>query len=564
MIRKPLEEIMRARWALTALAIASAAASGCGPKIKPGLGVVGDKTVAKFDRAMVAADKLGIAVADAPVRIKPTVPGKFRWLDTRTLSFAADEALPRSTRFELEARAGTIALDGFGLAKAVKWSFETERLHVTLGSPGRWATPDQRIAVSFNQPVRRSDVESRCAYASDAKRVAAVVDNTGETEDARSRFAVLPHEPLALATKWRFECSADLTGAEGPLSLEIETKKVPAPGGGDEPAAATATGATNQVTFETYGPLKVTSVKPRGGEISPDETSIVLTFSNPLAATTGALPIKIQPAIEGFPERAAVVDDRVSYTVRALNPNTHYTITVDAAVADRFGQRLDGPYVSEFGTGDGTPRLDVETGAWVVEASRPGYPAWARNLTRLEADITAVPEAKLGELAGQLDWWDQEMLDVKKVGLKMTHVSIPIKGRKNQWDQIQIEPAKLLGSASPPGGFYYLALRAPEEPHAGVAEPPAREMLLNFTNLGVTAKLSGPSGLVWVTRLSDGQPQPGAEVSIRDAKGKVRWHGTTGADGLVVTPGQAQLLPREKQAQRNRGAGGEKRATIHL
>ena len=138
---------MRARWALSVLAIASAVASGCGPKVKPGLGVVGEKTVAKFDRAMVAADKLGQDVVDAPVRIKPAVPGKFRWLDARTLTFVAEEALPRSTRFELEARAGTTALDGLGLAKAVTWSFETERLHVTLTSPGKWATPDQRIAV---------------------------------------------------------------------------------------------------------------------------------------------------------------------------------------------------------------------------------------------------------------------------------------------------------------------------------------------------------------------------------------------------------------------------------
>ena len=229
--------------------------------------------------------------------------------------------------------------------------------------------------------------------------------------------------------------------------------------------------------------------------------------------------------------------------MRALQPNTRYTITVDAAVADRFGQRMQGPHVAEFGTGDGTPRLDIETGAWVVEATRPGYPAWSRNLTSIEADITAVPETKLGELAGQLDWWDQDVLDVKKVGLKTKHVTIPIKGRKNQWDQIQIEPAKLLGSASPPAGFYYIALRAPEEPHPGVTEPPPREMLLNFTNLGVTAKLSGPSGLVWVTRLSDGQPQPGADVTIRDSKGKVRWHGTTDADGLAVTPGHAQLCP---------------------
>ncbi len=61
----------------------------------------------------------------------------------------------------------------------------------------------------------------------------------------------------------------------------------------------------------------------------------------------------------------------------------------------------------------------------------------------------------------------------------------------------------------------------------------------------MTAKLAGPSGLVWVTRLSDGQPQAGAAITIRDAKGKVRWHGTTDADGVAITPGSAQLLPHK-------------------
>ena len=300
---------MRARWTLlSALAIASVAVAGCGPKVKPGLGVVGDKTTARFDRAMVTDDKLGVDVADPPVKLKPSVPGKFRWLDTRTLAFVADEPLPRSTRFEVAARADTRALDGLGLAKAVAWSFETERLRVTLGSPGRWATPDQRISVGFNQPVRRRDVEKRCAYVSDGKRVAAVVDDTGEAEETRDTFVALPHEPLALGAKWRFECGVALTGAEGPLGLE----------------------APSTQAFETYGPLKVTSVAPRGGEISPDEASIVITFSNPVAASAAAVSIKVQPAIEGFPERAAVVEDRVSYTVRALQPNTRYTITVDA------------------------------------------------------------------------------------------------------------------------------------------------------------------------------------------------------------------------------------------
>ena len=104
-------------------------------------------------------------------------------------------------------------------------------------------------------------------------------------------------------------------------------------------------------------------------------------------------------------------------------------------------------------------------------------------------------------------------------------------------------------------------LRAPEEPDQE-PEREARELLLNFTNLGVTAKLSGPSGLVWVTRLSDGQPQPGAEVSIRDAAGKVRFRGKTDADGVVMTPGRAKLLPKDKRDRINaaaaqRGDAGE-------
>ena len=282
----------------------------------------------------------------------------------------------------------------------------------------------------------------------------------------------------------------------------------------------------------------------------------MITFSNPLAASAAALAIKIQPAIDGFPERAAV-STSASATACAPCSRTRATQSRSTVGGRSVRQRMQGPHVAEFGTGDGTPRLDIETGAWVVEATRPGYPAWSRNLTSIEADITAVPETKLGELAGQLDWWDEDVLDAKKVGLKTKHVTIPIKGRKNQWDQIQIEPAKLLGSASPPAGFYYIALRAPEEAHPGATAPPPREMLLNFTNLGVTAKLSGPSGLVWVTRLSDGPPQPGADVTIRDGKGKVRWHGTTDADGLAVTPGHAQLLPKDKRAQRNRAAGGD-------
>ena len=211
--------------------------------------------------------------------------------------------------------------------------------------------------------------------------------------------------------------------------------------------------------------------------------------------------------------------------------------------------------MASFGTGDGTLALDVETGAGVAEANRAGYAAWVRNLTRIEADAAAVPEAKVGDLSAAIHWWDGEAVDLKKVGLRGVHATIPVHGKQNQWEQVAIAPGELLGTASPGPGIFYLALRAPEEPQrpdvydraeTRDGQPRARELLLNFTNLGVTAKLAGPSGLIWVTRLSDGQPQAGAAITIRDAKGKIRWHGTTGADGVAVTPGRAQLLPPKK------------------
>lgn len=55
------------------------------------------------------------------------------------------------------------------------------------------------------------------------------------------------------------------------------------------------------------------------------------------------------------------------------------------------------------------------------------------------------------------------------------------------------------------------------------------------TDLAVHFKWGRESSVVWVTQLHDGQPVPGATVSIADyCDGTVRWTGTTGANGLAT------------------------------
>ncbi len=54
------------------------------------------------------------------------------------------------------------------------------------------------------------------------------------------------------------------------------------------------------------------------------------------------------------------------------------------------------------------------------------------------------------------------------------------------------------------------------------------------TNLAVHLKTGRENSLVWVTRLDNGKPVPGAEIRISDCHGKQIWNGKTGAQGTVL------------------------------
>ncbi|MCX5905902.1 MAG: MG2 domain-containing protein, partial [Deltaproteobacteria bacterium] len=53
------------------------------------------------------------------------------------------------------------------------------------------------------------------------------------------------------------------------------------------------------------------------------------------------------------------------------------------------------------------------------------------------------------------------------------------------------------------------------------------------TNLSVHFKWGNESSLVWVTSMDQGEPVPGAAVTIRDCRENILWTGTTNADGLA-------------------------------
>lgn len=572
---------------LASLGLVSLALWGCGPKVKPGLGLevwVEGNTEGQraslisvtFDRAMVAGNELGKDLklsSSSPFRIEPKVPGTLRWREDRKLSFEPDAPLPRSTEFVVTIPKGTHAPDHVGLVENYEFKFETERLSLItnllqgngLPSAKRWAVPDQPVSLEFNQPVLPPDVLTACGYHSALMGVRIGTRfSQGDPNDqaGRERFALQPSERLEPDTNWEFRCDASLHGAEGPLSLKPDPN----------PSAGDGEGPEGKLTFRTFGPFKAEAVLPSGADVDPDTASVSLRFSTPPAQPSGPVPMTITPAPEEVNPNIYVSDDTLVARVRGLAPHTEYKVEIAGGLKDVFGQSLYAPFSAAFRTGGIRPGYDLETGSWSVESSRGGYVAWARNVDRVEVRGAALTEEQLFDVLPEMTWWDREMVDLKKLKIPVVERTLKPEGPQNRWNQLLLDPKALFGQST--GRFFYIASRAPgvmspyETDDAG--KPLAQgyqEVLLNLTDLGLTTKFSGNSGLAWVTRLSDGRPQPGAEVIVRKRSGPVLWRGTTDDQGLVSMPGRARLLGDKSEtqtpnAEEEEGSGEQQRLLV--
>jgi uncharacterized protein YfaS (alpha-2-macroglobulin family) len=482
---------------------------------------------ATFDHAVAPADAVGQPATAPPLHIEPALKGRFEWVDARTIAFTPDDAVPRATHFTVEVPAGTRALDGARVKDDARWAFETPRPTARLSlapspiaDPAWWAPPDQAVTIELSQPARAAAVHKACKFRHDDDEVAADV-RAPAAEDAagQQRFVITPSTPLTRATDWKLRCDERLVGVEGPLGLA----------------------APVEIAFHTFGPLRLVKIGPRGDQVDIDSAAITIELSTPPAA--GApLPLVVEPKLEGFPERATVDGSTITFRSGALAPNTNYKITVAGDLRDVFGQTLGAPATASFATGDARPRLDLQTGQWVVEASRAGYVAWERNLSTVDLEAAAIPEARLPDLLGVLNWWDDKSVDFAKLKLKSVRTTLALSGRQNHWEQLKLDPAKLLGKRATGPGIFYFAATAPETAASARETAPPREALVNITNLGLTTKMAVAAGLVWVTHLDSGAPAPGAEVAIRDRDGKVLWRGKADGDGVAITPGRAALL----------------------
>jgi hypothetical protein len=112
-----------------------------------------------FNQPMVPLGTLGdLAAEEVPVQLEPFLPGTWRWVGTRTLSFQYEsdliDRLPKATQYRVTIPAGTRSATGGELAKPVEWTFSTPPARMTTSYPYDVPQPlEPLFFIAFDQRI---------------------------------------------------------------------------------------------------------------------------------------------------------------------------------------------------------------------------------------------------------------------------------------------------------------------------------------------------------------------------------------------------------------------------
>ena len=442
-----------------------------------------------FDRAMVAlgadADR-----AQGVLQIEPAVEGRARWVGSQTLVFEPRAALPMATDFRVRVAQETRALDGNTLAQPFEFTFATPAPALVRSEPAdgaRGVDRKQWIELYFNQRVPLERVAeavklSVAAPGGASKPHPCAFERPDPSDEKRVRIA--PKRAYPLGASVALALPAGLIGAEGarPLARDFSMR------------------------FEVYGALRVVEPPACRG----DDCDALVTFTNPVHVGRAAALISFDPPLARPLATTADYESTTLYLGGALEPGAVYTVRVDAALRDVYGNALEGQREFTLRAPPLPPALRLAlNGELLPVGSATSVRASLQNVREGRIELTPLRPEEVSPLAIEAIAPRARPL-VQQLGA----------AGPSERKQAQIELAPLLQNGR---GLLLASL------HGQGREPLVRKQLIAYTDLAPTLKVSSRSGLVYVSRLSDAQPVAGAGVRVMRAIETVAAGQTDGA-----------------------------------
>ena len=477
-----------------------------------------------FTQPMVAVTAVDeVNKEHPPVRLVPEPPGKWRWLGTRTLMFQPEKRFPMATEYAVEVPAGTRATNGQTLAVPARWTFTTPPPVMKSSYPRGTSEPlDPLLFAEFDQAVEPramlgfveltaggSTVPIKLAEADEIEANDAVRRLSQQAEKGRW-IAFRPVNKLSTSTSLTVRIKPGAPSAEGPKTTDKE----------------------QSFSFSTYGAMRVThhscSYWSRSGkEQCPPLAPFSISFSNPVDMKTFDKDemVKVSPEIPGM--KLEVHGSGMSIRGKTKG-RTKYAVTIDGAIGDTHGQKMGRPETLTFDVGPAEPTMfGAEQEMIVLEPPTPAarvgggegnirssktYQVYTINEPGLRARVYAVTPDDWAKYGAFRQEWERPRKLAAPGRLVYDKVITP----KQVPDELVATPIDL-GPALTGGLGQVLVVVEPTRALPKGHHRPELHVWVQSTELGLDAMIENDQVTGWATRLADGAPEGGVEVSLLGA-----------------------------------------------
>ena len=525
-----------------------------------------------FSEPMVTLGRIPAVVRAPFFRVSPAIAGTFRWSGTTILIFTPDakKPLPYATRYDVTIDASAVAVSGRRLAQPYTFSFTTptvKLLETNWYRRGGRAGATMVVLLRFNQRVRANEVLAHLTAAFERhdwtppplpastdpalRQIDPAAVQAFNAKVAATRAVAESRRPISvrLTNDWdkkRFPPKDDLVVFETTSDVPPESwarleldPRLPSPAGRQTPSGVQSFTIEAEKAFFINGFECTSECDPDGwnpirmrSEVKvPDfgkaVTAIDLTTAGAPRAVGKASSPRERPDYERDQGEALTLEDA---GFDAQPPARTFAVTIGAGLVSADGQALGYTWsqvvanwhqraFTSFGDGHGV----WESGGGSV------LPFYARNFRNVTQWAAPVPSRDLMPTLLKL----QPGFAERPAGAGSER---RLGGAPDRIVSHGLDMSAALGAQGK--GLVWAAVQE-GEPIANsraYVDSRVRASVVQVTNLGITVKDSPRNTLVFVTRLDNGAPVPGATVSIVRLDNSIAWTGTTAADGVAMAP----------------------------
>ncbi len=506
-----------------------------------------------FNQAMVPLGTLSdLAAKDVPVIIEPSLPGTWRWLGTKTLTFEYDseliDRLPKATEYHVTIPTGTKSATGETLAEAVTWTFKTPPPKIITTYPYGSPQPLEPIMfILFDQRIDPEAALKSINVMAGAQKVDLVLATQTEIEDdedikqlvegaQESRWlAFRATQSFPTETNISVVVKAGMPSAEGPLTTTED----------------------QSFSFDTYAPLRIEEHRCSWyDDRCPPLTPFIIRFNNPLDVSLFSEDmLRVEPEIPGV--SANVYGNTIEIS-GVTSGQTNYRVTVSGKIQDVFGQQLGDDTSLTFKVGKADSVL-VNTGQNFITldptASKKIFSVYAINYNKLDLKVYSVQPSDWTRFKEYLREWRQTDTPPAMPGILVDNKSLALDIPDDTLTQVDIDLGKYMSSDF---GHFVLIVEPPKKIIETDEDKYRRysQTIITWvqvTQIGLDAYTDLDQMVAWTTDLKDGSPLSGVQIQgnngsatiLSGADGIARFDIPSGATYLVASKGADEaILPR--------------------